>query len=106
MYAGMNGHIGDQTHSPDRQKDERPYSRESQAAELAKYYGYPEHIAAINAFSRNYHSAFSATHHNTDSVMDLRINKSISSAESEDGELDWKNQIKPAKTPDSESESD
>lgn len=108
MYGGLNGHVGDQRHSPEQQKDDRPYSHGSHTSEFSKYYGtsYPEHIAAINAFSRNYHSAFNAAHNNSDSVMDLRVNKSISSAESEDGELDWKNQNASAKTPDSESESD
>lgn len=108
VYASMNGHAINPSQSPDRQKDDRPYSRESHSADYPKYFStsYPEHMAAISAFSRNYHSAFSTAHHNTDSVMDLRINKSISSAESEDGELDWKTQNHSAKTPDSESESD
>jgi len=98
------------SHGSPKKEESRPYSRESQnalgiTAEFPRYFSYPDH----HALARSYHSAFSTmtnNNHNSDSVMDLRVNKSLSSVGSEDGELDWKLQNSVAKTPDSESESD
>lgn len=107
-YATMNGHNGTQLESPGGQKDDRPYSRESHTSEYPKYFSYPEQQAMLSGLQRSYHSAFNSTH-NHDCVMDLRINKSLSSVESEDGELEWKarnSSTLSSKSPDSESESD
>ncbi|KAH3802225.1 hypothetical protein DPMN_155898 [Dreissena polymorpha] len=75
--------------------------------EYQKYFRYP---TEQNAFARSYNSAFSSTGSNRDlgdsGIMDLRINKSNSSVESEDGELDWKHQNTSLKSPASGSDSD
>ncbi|XP_045182722.2 ikaros family zinc finger protein-like [Mercenaria mercenaria] len=104
-YASMNGHNGTQLESPEGKKDDRPYSHESHASEYPKFFNYPEQ----HGLQRSYHSAFNSMHNHSDSVMDLRVNKSLSSVESEDGELDWKarhSSTLSSKSPDSESESD
>lgn len=95
-------HIG----SPEA-KRELPFSRDSHAErEYQKYFRYP---TEQSTFSRSYNSAFSRTvgdHDGDSGIMDLRINKSHSSVESEDGELDWKHRNSSSKSPASESESD
>lgn len=116
-YGTMNGHNSAPVESHDTLKNERPYSRESHASDYtkshasdyAKYYTYPDQNMMPSGLHRSYHSAFSLAQSQSDSVMDLRVNKSLSSVESEDTELDWKmrnSSTLSSKSPDSETESE
>lgn len=105
-YASMNGHNGKQIESPELKKDERSYSQESHASDFPKYFNYHDSQSGIQ---HSYNSPFSSANNHSDTVMDLRINKSLSSAESEDCDLDWKarnSSTLSSKSADSESESD
>ena len=67
-------------------------------------------MARVNDLPRSYTSAFNmAAPTSMDSVMDLSINKSVSSLESEEGELEWRarhSSTLSSKSPVSESESE
>lgn len=108
-YASMNGHNGNQLESLESKREERPYSHESHSSDYPKYFSYPDPHDTQAAIQHSYHSAFSSAQNHSDSVIDLRVNKSLSSVESEDGELDWKarnSSTLSSKSADSESESD
>ncbi|WAR16296.1 hypothetical protein MAR_030890 [Mya arenaria] len=105
LFNTLSHHNGAQLGSPVKDEN-RPYSHESHSAiEYPRYISYPDQ----HALARSYHSAFSSmtnNNNNSDCVMDLRVNKSMSSVESEDGELDWKHRNSTSKTPDSGSETE
>ena len=114
-YGLQNGrHPSGESH--ESQKDESPRSPRSHvvgefdhprshSGEFPRYFNYPGERPPSNDLPQtNHNSVFNHhTHHNSDSVIDLSMNKSLSSLDSEDG--DWKHR-QSLKSVDSESETD
>lgn len=89
--------------SHESHKDQRPRSN---SREFPRFFNYPEDRPPSTDLPQTIHnSVYTHTHHNSENVIDLSMNKSLSSLDSDDG--DWKHRnssVLSSKSVDSESE--